>query len=288
MAVGERAVLPLLVQEAVVALAVSKSVCAALSPVAAIAWAARPCRHLGEPRVGIAALAAALGSLPGGAAAACKWPVESRFGARCHRGVGFCCWPILRLALKRQHTAVLRGAPRLPWALEGAVCLWLHSKLERDQPVELDDHGCSPNGELESRANLLAVVSGGGLLLLRHRLATLDPGQEAMDGMEHAPQAVLAPDWPKLAAFLSRVAPRWLAEVEDATGIARQSQQGATLPAPVRVDDAEDSSSDDDSVLWTSSGEAPWVEILCPEPLFEAVDALLQRKVLASDLPQAA
>jgi len=277
-AVGEAAITALLANEAV---AVASTCCQAhraLAGVSTYAWAVRPSFCLGEPQITAAALGSALASLPGGSAAARRWPVCSRAGAKRCQGAVFCCWPLLRLALKRQHVATLPGAC-LGDAQAGVICLWLQSQLEREPREAPGWQVQRAAGELTWRVDLLGVVAGGSLLLLRHQLLTLDNCRGSPDspaGLEHAPQAVIAPNWQSLARFLGRTAPRWLDEVRNATGISGDSPDGDDCGRKTGLGDAlEDTDSEDEAAAWTYWGEAPWVSILCPEPLIEMADEFL-------------
>ncbi|CAE8609750.1 unnamed protein product [Polarella glacialis] len=285
--VGQHVVAPTLMQDAVSLLRVSRSAHGSLATVRALAWAGHPSFHLGDPQVSVAEVDAALATLPGRAVGVRRWQVLSRLGTRTSLSSKLCCWPIACLALKPQYVAVLRGAPQLARAAEGMICIWMRSNLFRELPDEDSWRHGAPNGELGSRVHVLGVVSGGGLLLVRHQLLTLDNCRGSPDspvGLEHSPQAVLAPSWKALESFLGRVAPKWLAELKEGLGCTASANSAAHDTSPAGADVAtqlsqeaiSDFDSDDEATAWSGKGDnALWVEILRPESIFAAADAFI-------------
>mmetsp|Transcript_10652 Transcript_10652/g.25483 ORF Transcript_10652/g.25483 Transcript_10652/m.25483 type:complete len:292 (+) Transcript_10652:52-927(+) len=280
-AAGEHVVAALLPQDAVAILLTSLPAFTALPEVAAVQFVLHPSRKLGDPQISTSALIGAVASIPGGASAVRHWPVSSQLAGICKRqGTELCCWPLARLALKRQYVAVVSGA-RFEDALQGGICLWLRSSLSRDPPSAR-----ALNGELNSVAELLGITENGSFLLLRHQLLTLDPCRGSPDspvGLEHAPQAVIAPDWSRLIAFLTRTSPRWIDELQAALGGAFQGGLGSEKPETVSLvtraqtdDSPDDEGSDDELASWTARGTAEWVSILNPEPLYHAADQFLR------------
>lgn len=270
-AIGERALASLTAREAVAVVGVSRSAFAALPTIASMCWAFSPARQVGEPQIGVCALTHALASLPGGPSHVRSWPVWSTANANRVTRVAFCCWPLARMALKRQHVVVLCGAS-LENAFDGVLCLWMQSRLVRQNIC---------GGRIvKQEVDLFGVISGGGFLLLRHHLLILD-GE-----CEHAPQAIVAPDWLSLVDFLRITAPRWLQEMEEAVGIVGREEPLASGQQPpcsressgTSLESHSDDSSDDEterSSSWTVDGTAARVSILCTEPLLETADAFL-------------
>ncbi|CAE6938394.1 DNAH1 [Symbiodinium sp. CCMP2592] len=128
-----------------------------------------------------------------------------------------CCWPVLRrLALKPQYiTNRLPGAPSLGDLLADGgselLCLALDSRTHRYASDE------EPLGELSMQTLLLATsLSAGGLILLQHRLMTLDSCRGSPDspgGLEHATQVTLSPGLDALLHHLLAEDPLLLREL---------------------------------------------------------------------------
>lgn len=271
--VGEHIAAPVLVQDAISLLRVSRSVRASLGIMRDLSWIGQPNFELGDPQIMVAELTGIFVDLP---ARAQSWVIRSQLGERTQLNSQLCCWPLVRLALKHQHVAILRGAPQLTAAVDGMICIWLRSRLLRELPDENSWRRGAPSGELSSFVHALGVVPGPGLLLVRHRLLTLDHCRGSPDspsGLEHCPQAVLAPNWHEMISFLGRVAPKWLAELEDQLGLTSSSTSVASDGAL---------HSDCDSVFgtaaWTGAGhDAAWVEMIYPESVFAAADSFIAR-----------
>eukprot|EP00439_Symbiodinium_sp_Y106_P053599 s893_g7.t1 len=120
-----------------------------------------------------------------------------------------CCWPVLRrLALKPQYiTNRLPGAPSLGDLLADGGSELLYASDEAQEPL----------GELSMQTLLLATsLSAGGLILLQHRLMTLDSCRGSPDspgGLEHATQVTLSPGLDALLCHLLAEDPLLLREL---------------------------------------------------------------------------
>lgn len=271
--VGEHIAPQVLVRDAVRLLRVSRSALASLGIFRDLSWVGQPNFQLGDPQISVAELIGMFVDLP---AHAQSWVIRSHLGERTRLNSQLCCWPLVRLALKHQHVAILRGAPQLTAAADGMICIWLRSRVLRELPEKNSWRRGPPSGELSSFVHALGIVPGPGLLLVRHRLLTLDHCRGSPDspsGLEHCPQAVLAPNWHEMTRFLGRMAPKWLAELENELGL---------TPSPTSDDSNVALHSDFDSIsgtaAWIGAGhDGAWVEMIDPKSVFAAADSFIAR-----------
>ncbi|CAE7660623.1 DNAH7, partial [Symbiodinium microadriaticum] len=196
------------------------------------------------------------------------WPVES--AQEFHQASYSGCWPVLRrLALKPQYiTNRLPGAPSLSdlHADGGSelLCLALDSRTHRYTSDEVQE----PLGELSVQTLLLATsLSAGGLILLQHRLMTLDSCRGSPDspgGLEHATQVTLSPGLDALLCYLLAEDPLLLRELR------------STLHLPIPEAAQKFCRPEDRKLLIDPDN---WVSILNAEPIFEAVDAFAAERL---------
>mmetsp|Transcript_92606 Transcript_92606/g.299477 ORF Transcript_92606/g.299477 Transcript_92606/m.299477 type:complete len:355 (-) Transcript_92606:206-1270(-) len=194
-----------------------------------------------------------------------KWADSS---IACHRpDATLCCWPLLRrLSLKPQHVHRLAQAPQMLEDLGPLLCLALDASVDRapseDWMRSMQFHGAGRWLNMDTL--LLAALRSGGLLLVQHRIFSLDSCRGSPDspaGLEFSAWVLVAPDWGSLTRYLRKEEAKNLrSSVQRRLGLHLEELAASSVGA-------------DDEASFPQFGQADsWTGIWPDKPVFDTLD----------------